>query len=186
MTGIPFEMSKAEADQQFERLFESGGAKMAKRAEEVREYPDPDVCMSDGLPGQGHVTDGSPCWCGPVTETVGGFEILPDEPESRPAPPARGKYPRLLQSLLEKGLAPGKPAMSIRVPESEEPLLVAEGLKREGRRIGQKEGAFWGEPARWGQWYVEAWVHPTKDRIVQVLAKEGVAPYTKKPKGEVQ
>lgn len=157
---------------------------MAKKAEEVKEYPDPGVCMSDGLPGQEHVTDGGPCWCGPVTEVAGGFEILPEEPESRPNPPARGKYPKLLQSLLEKGLAPGRPAMSIRVPEGEDPLLVAEGLKREGRRAGQGlRGAHAQVDGGW-YWYVEAWVHPTKDRIVQVLAKEGVAPYTKKPKGE--
>lgn len=157
---------------------------MAKKAEEAKEYPDPDY---DNLTGSvadltgGHVTDGGPCPCGPTTEVAGGFEILPEEPESRPNPPARGKYPKLLQSLLAKGLAPGKPAMSIRVPEGEEPLLVAEGLKREGRRVGQIAGR--GEILL-NPWYVEAWVHPTKDRIVQVLAKEGVAPYTKKPKGE--
>lgn len=163
------------------------GKKAEERAEErvsdIAQVPDPDVCMSSGLPGQEHVTDGSPCPCGPTTVTAGGFEILPEEPESRPAPPARGKYPKLLESLLKAGLAPWKPAMSIRVPEGEEPLLVAEGLRREGRRLGQgKEVA--GAPLRVSPWYVEAWVHPTKDRVVQVLAKEGVAPYTKKPKGE--
>lgn len=160
---------------------------MAKKAEEAKEYPDPDY---DNLTGTvadltgGHVTDGGPCPCGPTTEVAGGFEILPEEPESRPNPPARGKYPKLLQSLLAKGLAPGKSAMSIRVPEGEEPLLVAEGLKREGRRVGQGKEVT-GEPIWVSPWYVEAWVHPTKDRIVQVLAKEGVAPYTKKTKGEV-
>jgi len=135
------------------------------------------------IEASGHVTDGSPCPCGPMVVTTGGFEILPEEPESRPNPPARGKYPKLLQSLLGKGLAPGKPAMSIRVPEGEEPLLVAEGLKREGRRVGQAEGhPGQGQLDRRSLWYVEAWVHPTKDRVVQVLAKEGIAPYTKKPK----
>lgn len=163
---------------------------MAKKAEEAKEYPDPDYNNLDGsvadLTG-GHVTDGGPCPCGPTTEVAGGFEILPEEPESRPNPPARGKYPKLLQSLLAKGLAPGKPAMSIRIPEGEEPLLVAEGLKREGRRVGQAkawEGDLSVPISAHDLWYVEAWVHPTKDRIVQVLAKEGVAPYTKKPKGE--
>lgn len=159
----------------------------AKSEEQRQGAPDPDFCVSDGLPGQGHVTDGSPCPCGPVTVTAGGFEILPEEPESRPNPPARGKYPKLLQSLLEKGLAPGKPAMSIRVPDGEEPLLVAEGLRREGRRAGQgpKLVAFRLGSELAGEavvWYVEAWVHPTKDGVVQVLAKEGIAPYTKKPK----
>lgn len=118
------------------------------------------------------------------TIAAGGFEILPEEEESRPAPPARGKYPKLLESLLKAGLAPRKPAMSIRVPEGEEPLLVAEGLKREGRRVGQQKGMFWGEPSRWGQYYIEAWVHPTKEGVVQVKAREGVAPTRKKPKGE--
>lgn len=168
---------------------------MAKKTEEVKEYPDPDYNNLDGTVADltgGHVTDGSPCPCGPTTVTEGGFEILPEEPESRPNPPARGKYPKLLQSLLAKGLAPGKPAMSIRVPEGEEPLLVAEGLKREGRRVGQNKMAtvlaIGSDPSQgtFGVklWYVEAWVHPVKSGIVQVLAKEGVAPYTKKPKGE--
>lgn len=162
------------------RIEPEGSRRMAKKSGVGKGYPDPDVCMSAGLPGQEHVTDGDPCWCGPVTEVAGGFEILPEEPESRPNPPARGKYPKLLQSLLAKGLAPGRPAMSIRVPEGEEPLLVAEGLKREGRRVGQGRPVYPGLVM--GSWYVEAWVHPTKDRVVQVLAKEGVAPYTKKPK----
>lgn len=160
---------------------------MAKRAEGAKEYPDPDYNNLDGTVAdmsvdREHVTDGDPCWCGPVTEVAGGFELLPEEPESRPNPPARGKYPKLLQSLLAKGLAPGKTAMSIRVPEGEKPLLVAEGLKREGRRLGASPG--WVEGQEWLRfpWYVDAWVHPTKDRIVQVLAKEGVAPYTKKPR----
>jgi len=115
-----------------------------------------------------HVTDGEPCWCGEATVTEGGFEILPDEEESRPAPPARGKYPKLLQSLLAKGLAPGKPVMSIRVPEGDEPLLVAEGLKREGRRVGQGGFVVFRDHGRDSPWYIEAWVHPTKDRVVQV------------------
>jgi len=161
---------------------------MAKaKSEELRQdmILDPDISMSEGLPGQKHVTDVGPCPCGPTTVTTGGFEILPEEPERRPNPPARGKYPKLLQSLLEKGLAPGKPAMSIRVPEGEDPFLVAEGLKREGRRVGQSGMATWGSEALVSLkrgWYVEAWMHPTKDRVVQVLAKDGVAPYTKKPK----
>lgn len=123
-------------------------------------------------------------WLAPTGSALEGFELLADEEESRPNPPARGKYPKLLQSLLDRGLAPGKPAMSIWVPVGDEPLLVAEGLKRAGRVVGQR-GSFWGEPSRWGQWYIESWVHPTKDRVVQVLAKEGVAPYTRKTKGEV-
>lgn len=151
---------------------------MAKKAEEVVEQGVPDIAE---LPAEEHVTDGSPCPCGPTIETQGGFEILPEEPESRPAPPARGKYPKLLESLLRAGLAPGRPAMSIRVPEDEEPLLVAEGLKREGRRVGQAQ-IVPGVPSGLNLWYVEAWVHPVKPGIVQVLAKEGVAPYTKRPK----
>ena len=61
-------------------------AKKAKKAEEAKEYPDPDYNNLDGTVADmtgGHVTDGSPCPRGPTTEVAGGFKILAEEPESR-------------------------------------------------------------------------------------------------------